>query len=162
MAHAHPIGRPGHDPFVDCFVPLYLLCASIVEGSQSPHIRLSEERHRLHNQAPGLEDVPGAWRASSRRVFLLAQGAWKAYKRPSISSSEFPSRICNYPSIPAHQYIKQMDSFTTVSVPTSEVPTSQETGGSGGNAYCVVSRTDSIPTNEETGGSGGNAYCVVA
>ena len=62
----------------------------------------------------------------------------------------------------AQPEIKPMDSFTTVSVPTSNIPTSQETGGSGGNAYCVVSRTDAIPTNEENGGSGGYAYCVVA
>jgi len=57
-----------------------------------------------------------------------------------------------------------MDSFSTISVPTS-IPTSEETpGGPGGNAYCVVSHAPtSIPTDQETpGGPGGNAYCVIA
>ena len=56
-----------------------------------------------------------------------------------------------------------MDSFSTISVPTS-IPTSEETpGGPGGNAYCVVSHAPaSIPTDQETpGGPGGNAYCVI-
>lgn len=35
-----------------------------------------------------------------------------------------------------------MDSFATVTV--------------------IVANVDSIPTNEETGGSGANAYCVIA
>jgi len=57
-----------------------------------------------------------------------------------------------------------MDSFSTISVPAS-IPTSEETpGGSGGQAYCIVSHAPaSIPTDQETpGGSGGQAYCVIA
>jgi len=56
-----------------------------------------------------------------------------------------------------------MDSFTYIT-PTQEIPTNNDGGGSGGNAYCVVAHTTTVdtPTNMDGGGSGGNAYCVVA
>jgi hypothetical protein len=61
-------------------------------------------------------------------------------------------------------YIKQtqMDSFSYI-IPT-DVPSNNDDGGSGGNAYCVVAHTTPVdaPTNMDDGGSGGNAYCVVA
>ena len=55
-----------------------------------------------------------------------------------------------------------MDSFTYI-VP-SDVPSNNDDGGSGGNAYCVVAHTTPVdaPPNMDDGGSGGNAYCVVA
>ena len=57
-----------------------------------------------------------------------------------------------------------MDSFSTITVPAS-IPTSEENpGGSGGQAYCVVSHAPAdIPADQENpGGSGGQAYCVIA
>ena len=77
-------------------------------------------------------------------------------------------RVMNLPKIlQSHTQLThhtQMDSFSTISVPAS-IPTSEETpGGSGGQAYCIVSHAPaSIPTDQETpGGSGGQAYCVIA
>jgi hypothetical protein len=57
----------------------------------------------------------------------------------------------------------EMDSFTYIIDPT-QVPTNNDGGGSGGNAYCVVAHTTTVdaPTNMDGGGSGGNAYCVIA
>ena len=55
-----------------------------------------------------------------------------------------------------------MDAFTTTTPIITDVPSSQEKSGSGGNNYCVVAQSASIPTNEETYGSSGNTYCVVA
>ena len=65
------------------------------------------------------------------------------------------------PELVLHQ--TQMDSFTYIN-PT-EVPSDNETGGSGGNSYCVVAQSAPVenPTNMEGGGGGtGIAYCVVA
>jgi len=55
-----------------------------------------------------------------------------------------------------------MDSFAYITL--AEVPADNESGGSGGNSYCVVAHTTTVdtPTNMDGGGSGGNAYCVVA
>lgn len=59
-----------------------------------------------------------------------------------------------------------MDSFTYID--PIQVPTDNESGGSGGNTYChgVVAHTTTVdppgPTTMENGGSGANAYCVVA
>ena len=61
-----------------------------------------------------------------------------------------------------------MDSFSTISVPTStsettaSVPITYETGGSS-NTYCVISQKpeENVPVTYETGGSS-NTYCVVA
>lgn len=61
-----------------------------------------------------------------------------------------------------------MDSFIPIPIST-DVPSNNENGGAGGNAYCVVAHTTTstiedseTPINMENGGSGGNAYCVVA
>ena len=65
------------------------------------------------------------------------------------------------PELVLHQ--TQMDSFTYIT--TTEVPSDNETGGSGGNSYCVVAQSTPVenPTNMEGGGGGtGIAYCVVA
>jgi len=81
----------------------------------------------------------------------------KHIKRAQIQ----PNVLQSHPQLTTHS---QMDSFSTIIVPTS-IPTSEETpGGSGGQAYCVVSHAPlSIPTDQETpGGSGGQAYCVIA
>ena len=56
-----------------------------------------------------------------------------------------------------------MDSFDSIVLPTSDVPTNQD-GGGGNNGYCVVFQnagpTDS-PSNQD-GGGGNNGYCVIA
>lgn len=77
---------------------------------------------------------------------------------PQIDAN-FPSRIRNL-------LITAMDSFITISTPvTVDIPADQEDpGGSGGQAYCVVSQAPiDVPADQEDpGGSGGQAYCVVA
>jgi len=59
-----------------------------------------------------------------------------------------------------------MDTFFTISTPvTVDIPADQEDpGGSGGQAYCVVSQAPvDIPADQEDpGGSGGQAYCTIA
>jgi len=71
----------------------------------------------------------------------------------------FPSRIRNF-------HITPMDTFFTISAPvTVDIPADQEDpGGSGGQAYCVVSQAPvDIPADhEDPGGSGGQAYCTIA
>ena len=71
----------------------------------------------------------------------------------------FPSRICNL-------YITPMDTFIKISAPvTVDIPADQEDpGGSGSQAYCVVSQSlvDIPADQEDPGGSGGQAYCVIA
>lgn len=61
-----------------------------------------------------------------------------------------------------------MDSFSTISVPTStsetttSVPVTYETSGSS-NTYCVISQRpeQDVPVTYETSGSS-NTYCVIA
>lgn len=62
-----------------------------------------------------------------------------------------------------------MDSFSTISVPTSSsetsssVPITYESGGSS-NTYCVISQKpeeNDVPVTYESGGSS-NTYCVIA
>ena len=56
-----------------------------------------------------------------------------------------------------------MDSFTYIT-PTQEIPTNNDGGGPGGNAFCVVPDTTTVdtPTNMDGVGAGGTVYCVVA
>jgi len=67
--------------------------------------------------------------------------------------------LATYPLVP-------MDTFITISAPgTVDIPADQEDpGGSGGQAYCVVSQSPvDVPADQEDpGGSGGQAYCVIA
>jgi len=56
-----------------------------------------------------------------------------------------------------------MDSFDSIVLPTSDVPTNQD-GGGGNNGYCVVFQ-NAGPTDtpsDQDGGGGNNGYCVIA
>ncbi|KAF8155978.1 hypothetical protein B0H34DRAFT_516509 [Crassisporium funariophilum] len=52
--------------------------------------------------------------------------------KQAARGTEFFSRFSNLT-----KHTSQMDSFTAISVSAS-IPTNEETGGSGNNAYCVV------------------------
>jgi len=89
----------------------------------------------------------------------LAIGGSLGRINTASSRCKFPSRIRNL-------HITSMDTFITISAPaTVNIPADQEDpGGSGGQAYCVVSQAPvDVPADQEDpGGSGGQAYCVIA
>lgn len=55
-----------------------------------------------------------------------------------------------------------MDSFDISALIVVDTPTNEDTGGSSGNSYCVVTQNEPIPANEDSGSGSGNSYCVVA
>jgi len=58
-----------------------------------------------------------------------------------------------------------MDSFDSIVLPTSDVPTNQDGGGGGSTGYCVVFQNAGpadAPSNQDGGGGGSTGYCVIA
>ena len=85
----------------------------------------------------------------------------RTYKGHDISKL-IPS-VRNTANYTKQHYQHTMDSFDSIVLPTSDVPTNQD-GGGGNNGYCVVFQnagpTDT-PSNQD-GGGGNNGYCVIA
>ena len=58
-----------------------------------------------------------------------------------------------------------MDSFDSIVLPTSDVPTNQDGGSGGNNGYCVVFQNAGpvdTPSDQDDGSGGNNGYCVIA
>ena len=58
-----------------------------------------------------------------------------------------------------------MDSFDSIVLPTSGIPTNEDDGSGGNNGYCVVFQNAGpadTPSDQDDGSGGNNGYCVIA